>query len=140
MEIKSRSLLLTPVGRVHSDIKERWQAPRQGRRGKTAAQLEIFQQYTEAIEDVRKGDTLWVLLWFHKADRELLKVHPRGDLRKPLKGVFSTRSPSRPNPIAISLVDVIEVSGNWLKVRGLDAVDGTPVIDIKPYIEENDRP
>lgn len=140
MEMKSRSLLLRPIGRVHSDIKERCQAPRQGRREKTAAQLEIFQEYTEAIEDVRKGDTLWVLLWFHKADRELLKVHPRGDLRKPLKGVFSTRSPSRPNPIALSLVDVIEVSGNWLKVRGLDALDGTPVIDIKPYLEQNDQP
>jgi tRNA-Thr(GGU) m(6)t(6)A37 methyltransferase TsaA len=134
VETKDRSYLLKPVGRVHSDIKERWQAPRQGRRGKTAAQLEIFQQYTEAIEGVRKGDTLWVLLWFHKADRELLRVHPRGDLRKPLKGVFSTRSPSRPNPIALSLVDVLEVSGNWLKVRG------TPVIDIKPYLEENDQP
>jgi tRNA-Thr(GGU) m(6)t(6)A37 methyltransferase TsaA len=140
MEMKSRSLLLRPIGRVHSDIKERWQAPLQGRREKTAAQLEIFQQFTEAIEDVRKGDTLWVLLWFHKADRELLKVHPRGDLSKPLKGLFSTRSPSRPNPIALSLVDVIEVSGNWLKVRGLDALDGTPVIDIKPYLEESDRP
>ena len=140
MEMKSRSLLLRPIGTVHSDIKERWQAPLQGRREKTAAQLQIFQEYTEAIEDVRKGDTLWVLLWFHKANRELLKVHPRGDLRKPLKGVFSTRSPSRPNPIALSLVDVIEVSGNWLKVRGLDALDGTPVIDIKPYMAEKDQP
>ncbi len=138
--MKNKWFLVKPVGRVHTHIKERWQAPRQGRKEQTAAQLEIFQEYTEAIEDVQKGDTLWVLLWFHEADREMLKVHPRGDLQRPLKGIFSTRSPSRPNPIAISLVDVIEVSGNWLKVRGLDAVDGTPVIDIKPYLEENDHP
>ena len=140
MKIKKRSLLLRPIGRVHSHIKETWQAPRQGRREWIHAQLEIFQEFMEAIEDVHEGDTLWILLWFQEADRELLKVHPRGDLSKPLKGVFSTRSPSRPNPIALSLVDVMEVSGNCLKVRGLDAVDGTPVIDIKPYSEENDQP
>jgi tRNA-Thr(GGU) m(6)t(6)A37 methyltransferase TsaA len=88
----------------------------------------------QGLHGIHAGDKLFVMCWFHMADRETLRVHPRGDSAIPKRGVFATRSPDRPNPIGLSLVDVLAVEGPILKVRGLDAVDGTPVVDLKPYV------
>jgi tRNA-Thr(GGU) m(6)t(6)A37 methyltransferase TsaA len=90
------------------------------------------------LDGIQAGDKLLVLCWFHKADREVLKLHPRGNPDIPKRGVFATRSPDRPNPIGLSLVDVLSVEGRILKVRGLDALDGTPVVDLKPHIDSLD--
>jgi tRNA-Thr(GGU) m(6)t(6)A37 methyltransferase TsaA len=90
------------------------------------------------LDGIRAGDKLFVMCWFHLADRETLRVHPQGNPENPERGVFATRSPDRPNPIGLSLVDVLAVEGTVLKVRGLDAVDGTPVVDLKPYVNRLD--
>ena len=86
-----------------------------------------------ALDGIQAGDKLFVLCWFHMAEREVLRIHPRGNPAIPKRGVFATRSPDRPNPIGMCLVDVLSVEGRTLKVRGLDALDGTPVVDLKPY-------
>jgi tRNA-Thr(GGU) m(6)t(6)A37 methyltransferase TsaA len=92
----------------------------------------------QGLDGIQAGDKLFVLCWFHKADREILKLHPRGDPAIPKRGVFATRSPDRPNPIGLCLVDVLSIEGRTIKVRGLDAVDGTPVVDLKPHIASLD--
>lgn len=96
--------------------------------------LEIDPAYKEGLQGIKAGDRLHVLYWMHKlaaGDRQVLKVHPQGDTRRPLKGVFAVRSPVRPNPIGVSIVTVARLSENRLFVAGLDAMDGSPVIDIK---------
>jgi tRNA-Thr(GGU) m(6)t(6)A37 methyltransferase TsaA len=95
-------------------------------------------EFLQGLDGIQAGDKLFVMCWFHMADRETLRLHPRGDPSIPKRGVFATRSPDRPNPIGLSLVDVLAVDGPIIKVRGLDAVDGTPVVDLKPYINALD--
>jgi tRNA-Thr(GGU) m(6)t(6)A37 methyltransferase TsaA len=92
------------------------------------------EEVLKGLDGIQAGDKLFVMCWFHMADRETLRVHPRGNRTIPKRGVFATRSPARPNPIGLCLVDVLAVDGPIIKVRGLDAVDGTPVVDLKPYI------
>jgi tRNA-Thr(GGU) m(6)t(6)A37 methyltransferase TsaA len=91
-------------------------------------------EFLQGLDGIQAGDKLFVMCWFHMADRETLRLHPRGDPSIPKRGVFATRSPDRPNPIGLSLVDVLAVAGSIIRVRGLDAVDGTPIVDLKPYI------
>ncbi len=129
---------IVSIGSVRSRFSSLEQAPRQGREAQAEGEILIHPQYAEGVEDIHAGDRLWVLLWFHAARRDVLRVHPKGDRSVPLTGVFSTRSPDRPNPVGMCLVEVLEVKGCCLRVLGLDALDGTPVVDIKPHRTELD--
>mgnify|MGYP001258113837 CR=1 FL=1 len=127
---------IRPIGYVKSPYREREDAPRQGRLSDTVSEIVIDEQYLSGLEDIEKKSHLIVLLWFDRADRRMLRATPPKE--KSEHGVFATRSPNRPNPIAFSVVDLIGREGNTLFVRGLDALDGTPVVDIKPYYPEID--
>ncbi len=129
---------IRPIGRVRSPLKDRDQAPHQGRPAGVEAELVIEEKFFQGLDGIHVGDKLFVLCWFHMAECKTLRVHPRGDPAMPKRGIFATRSPDRPNPIGLCLVDVLAVDGPILKVRGLDAVDGTPVVDLKPYISSLD--
>jgi tRNA-Thr(GGU) m(6)t(6)A37 methyltransferase TsaA len=124
---------LFPVGRVRSAVTDPSAAPHQGRESGTEAFVEIDDAYADALDGIEQFDTVIVLCWFHLSRRDLLQVHPRGDESNPLRGVFATRSPLRPNPIAVYTARLLERNGTTLKLRGIDAVDGTPVIDIRPH-------
>ena len=126
---------LHPVGRVRSPIQSREQAPKQGDEGAPEAWLEIDAAVAEAARDLCVGEEVIVLTWLDRADRSVLSVHPRGDERRPLTGVFSTRSPDRPNPIGLHRVTVLEIAGGLrFRVSGLEALDGTPILDLKPVL------
>ena len=123
---------LIPIGVIRSTIKSRADAPKQGSEGAPDAWLEVNESVAEGLDGLAKGDELIVLTWLHQAHREVLKVHPRSDPRRPLAGVFATRSPDRPNPIGLHAVTVREIAENRLRVGPIEVIDGTPVIDIKP--------
>ncbi|MFA4877908.1 MAG: tRNA (N6-threonylcarbamoyladenosine(37)-N6)-methyltransferase TrmO [Methanoregula sp.] len=125
-----------PVGFVRSPYKVRGDAPRQGRLSDTVSEIVISRQYRPALHELAGRKHLWVLCWFDRADRTVLRAVPPGT--KAEKGVFAIRSPDRPNPVSLCLVDLLSVDDGVLKVRGLDAFDGTPVIDIKMYSAEID--
>ncbi len=127
---------VVPVGWVESTLTERAQAPRQGDEGAPAAWLAFEPGVAEALRDLRPGIEVIVLTWLHRADREVLVTRPRDDPRNPLTGVFSTRSPDRPNPIGLHRVRVIAVDGLRIQVAGLEALDGTPVIDVNPVLDK----
>jgi tRNA-Thr(GGU) m(6)t(6)A37 methyltransferase TsaA len=122
---------LEQIGVVHSPFKETREAPHQGRREKETCILEIFEEYGDALKDVERCTHLFVFYWQHQADRSVLKT--RTPWGPEVRGVFATRSPNRPNPIGLCVVDLLEVKGRVLKVTGMDAVDGSPLIDLKPY-------
>ena len=127
---------ISPIGYVHSSLKERSGAPRQGWEGAPNARLEIDPAFVEALDGIEPGQDIWILTWLHQARRSVLKVHPRNEVQNPLMGVFATRSPDRPNPIGLHRAKVLSVEGGrWLEVQGLEAIDGTPIIDIKPVLE-----
>lgn len=126
--------VLRPIGRVVSALTDRATAPKQGFEGAPDAWLELAEELVAGLDGVRAGDRIVVLTWLHQADRATLRVHPRDDPINPQRGVFSTRSADRPNPIGLHEVEVLAVEGPRLHVRGLEAVDGTPVIDLKPVI------
>ncbi|MBP7411648.1 MAG: tRNA (N6-threonylcarbamoyladenosine(37)-N6)-methyltransferase TrmO, partial [Methanoculleus sp.] len=125
-----------PIGIVRSPYRVRGDAPRQGRLADTVAEIHILDAYAPGLEDVERSSHLIVLYWLDRAERGLLYAKPPGETRA--RGVFSTRSPARPNPIGFGIVDLIRRDGTGLVVRGLDALDGTPVLDIKPYSPEID--
>jgi len=125
---------LHPVGVIRSTIKQRSDAPRQAAEGAPDAWLEIHSFATDALDGLAAGDELIVITWLHRARREVLKVHPRSDPRNPLTGVFATRSPDRPNPLGLHRVTLREVAGNRLRIGPIEAIDGTPVVDIKPVL------
>ena len=124
-------LTLRPVGRVESALRDRAGAPMQADEGAPAAWLVFDPAYRRAMADLRVGDAIVLLTWLHEADRETLEVRPRDDPRRPLTGVFSTRSPDRPNPIGLHRVTVTEVDGDRVRVDHLEAIDGTPLVDVK---------
>ncbi len=127
---------IRPIGHVRSPYKEQKDAPRQGRFSDTVSEIVIEERYCSGLRDIEKKSHLIVLSWFDRADRTALLAKPPHD---PVEhGVFATRSPNRPNPVAFSVVDLIERDGNILRVRALDALDGTPVVDIKPYSPDID--
>jgi tRNA-Thr(GGU) m(6)t(6)A37 methyltransferase TsaA len=128
---------LTPIGFVQSSLRNRSGAPRQGNEGAPDAWIEIEPNVAEALEGVRVGDEIVLITWLHQARREVLKVHPRGCKDLALAGVFATRSPDRPNPLGLHRVTVREINGNKLKVGPLEAIDGTPVLDIKPVLPDS---
>lgn len=129
--------IVQPVGVVRSDLKERKGAPRQGYEGAPDAWIQVAEPFTQALEGIAVGDAVIIITWLHRAARDVLQVHPRGEIENPLKGVFVTRSPDRPNPIGLHRVTVLEIDGNRLKVGPLEAIDGTPVIDIKSVLSRS---
>ncbi|NUR97653.1 MAG: tRNA (N6-threonylcarbamoyladenosine(37)-N6)-methyltransferase TrmO [Kribbellaceae bacterium] len=122
------------IGRVESELRERADAPRQGDEGAPDAWVVFDPSVREALADVGAGDELMLISWFDRADREIQKVHPRGDESRPPTGVFSTRSPDRPNPLGLHRVTVLTVEGLRVQVNNLEALDGTPIIDVKPVL------
>jgi tRNA-Thr(GGU) m(6)t(6)A37 methyltransferase TsaA len=129
------SLQLHPIGRVESPLREREAAPKQGDEGAPEAVLVFELDVAEGLRSLRAGDEAIVLTWLDRARRDVLSVHPRGDLANPEAGVFSTRSPDRPNPIGLHRVTILAVDGQRLRVRDLEAIDGTPVLDVKPVLD-----
>jgi tRNA-Thr(GGU) m(6)t(6)A37 methyltransferase TsaA len=125
---------LVAVGRVESPLTDLGAAPNQGDEGAPEATI-VFEPWAlPALDGVRAGDEVLVLTWLDRADRDVLRVHPRGDPARPEAGVFATRSPDRPNPIGLHRVEVLEARERRLRVRPLEAIDGTPVVDVKPVI------
>ncbi|NNK14122.1 MAG: tRNA (N6-threonylcarbamoyladenosine(37)-N6)-methyltransferase TrmO [Desulfofustis sp.] len=122
------------LGFVNNDIRSLAEAPKGYDESDRIGYLEIFTEYLEGLKGIEAGQTIMVLFWLHESSRDILKVHPRGKKENPKRGVFSTRSPVRPNPIGVSELEVLETDGTRLKVKGLDVVDTTPIIDIKMKI------
>jgi tRNA-Thr(GGU) m(6)t(6)A37 methyltransferase TsaA len=123
-----------PIGFVRSELKRLEEAPMQGDEGAPNAWLELTPLAGPGLLSIQPADELLVLTWLHLAQRDVLQVHPRSDLNRPLTGVFATRSPERPNPIGLHRVSVLEVTERKLRVAPLEAVDGTPIVDIKPVL------
>ncbi len=126
--------ILQFIGILHGDITSREDAPKNFDESERVGTLEIYPEYQDGLDGVEPGQTIVVLFWLHQAVRDILKVYPRGDRSRGLRGVFATRSPMRPNPIAISELQVLAIHGNLLDVSGLDILDGTPILDIKKKI------
>ena len=134
MPASDRHIELVPIGTVQSPLTHRASAPKQGHEGSPEAWLVFEPRVVEGLDGIRPGDEIVVLTWLDRADRDVLRVHPRGDVANPEQGVFNTRSPDRPNPIGLHRVEVVTVDDNRLRVRHLEALDGTPVIDVKPVL------
>jgi tRNA-Thr(GGU) m(6)t(6)A37 methyltransferase TsaA len=129
---------LVAIGTVHSPLTDRASAPKQGHEGAPDAWLEFDADVRAGLDGIAVGDDLLVLTWHDRADRGVLRVVPRDDPRNPERGVFSTRSPDRPNPIGLHRVRVLEVDGDRLRVSDLEAIDGTPILDVKPVLRRVD--
>jgi tRNA-Thr(GGU) m(6)t(6)A37 methyltransferase TsaA len=125
---------LTPIGFVTSSLTDPAQAPRQGNEGAPDAWLVLDERLAAGLDGIQPGDEVIVLTWLDRARRDVLRTHPRNDLTRPEQGVFSTRSPDRPNPIGLHPVEVIAVDGVRIHVRNLEALDGTPILDLKPVL------
>jgi tRNA-Thr(GGU) m(6)t(6)A37 methyltransferase TsaA len=134
MGTEEGAMRLRPIGRVHSPLRDRAEAPKQGDEGAPEARVEIDSEFAAGLEGIGAGEELLVLTWLDRAGRDVLSVHPRGDLGRPPTGVFATRSPDRPNPIGLHRVRVLAAEGGRLRVAGLEAIDGTPVLDLKPVL------
>jgi tRNA-Thr(GGU) m(6)t(6)A37 methyltransferase TsaA len=132
--VSAERLELHPIGTVSSPLADPAEAPCQGDEGAPRTTLVIDPRFLAALEGVEVGQELLVLTWLHRAGREVLRVHPRGDASRPAQGVFATRSPARPNPIGLHRVRVVGIDGARLRLDGLEAVDGTPVLDLKPVL------
>jgi tRNA-Thr(GGU) m(6)t(6)A37 methyltransferase TsaA len=124
-----------PVGWIESSLVDPAAAPPQGDEGAPDAWLVLDPSVRPAAADLTVGSEILVLTWLHQADRDTLVVHPRGDQSRPLTGVFSTRSQDRPNPIGLHRVRVLAIEGDRIQVSGMEAIDGTPIVDIKPVLE-----
>lgn len=127
---------LAPIGIIRSELTDRKGAPRQGYDGAPDAWIEVDAAVADGLDGVAVGEEMLVLTWLHRAHREVLKVHPWWAPGDSLVGVFATRSPDRPNPIGLHRVRVLEIEGNRLKVGPIEAIDGTPVLDIKPVLKQ----
>jgi tRNA-Thr(GGU) m(6)t(6)A37 methyltransferase TsaA len=125
------------IGVVQSRLSSREEAPNQGNEGAPDAWIDVDPAFAEGLQGVAVGSDVIVVTWFHLSRRDLLKVHPRGDRARPVTGVFSTRSPDRPNPLGLHRVKVMEITGNRIRVAPLEAIDGTPVVDIKPVLPQS---
>jgi tRNA-Thr(GGU) m(6)t(6)A37 methyltransferase TsaA len=133
-------MVLTPVGRVESPLTDPAAAPKQGAEGALDAWIAFEPEFGAALADIGPGDRVIVLTWLDRARRDVLRVHPRDDPANPMRGVFSTRSADRPNPIGLHEADVAALDGVRVRVRGLEAVDGTPVVDVKPILGRSPLP
>lgn len=128
--------MLHPVGYIRSTLRAPAEAPRQGSEGAPDAWLEVSPAFARGLLGIVAGDEIIVVTWFHRADREVLETHPRNDPEIPLAGVFATRSPDRPNPLGLHRVTVREISGTRLRIGPIEAIDGTPVVDLKPVLAD----
>ena len=128
------SLELRPIGIVESPLTDRDAAPKQGDEGSPGAWLVFEANVIEGLEGIEPGDEVILLTWLDRARRDVLRVHPRGDVTNPLQGVFNTRSPDRPNPIGLHQVQIVSMDGTRVAVRNLEALDGTPIVDVKPVL------
>jgi tRNA-Thr(GGU) m(6)t(6)A37 methyltransferase TsaA len=126
--------VVRPIGWVESPLVDRDAAPNQGDEGAPDASVVLDSSMRSAMRDLVPGAEVIVLTWLDHADRDTLVVHPRGDPHRPPAGVLSTRSPDRPNPIGLHTVEILAIEGTRIRVRNLEAIDGTPVIDIKPVL------
>jgi tRNA-Thr(GGU) m(6)t(6)A37 methyltransferase TsaA len=122
---------LRPIGFVESPLTEQAAAPRQGDEGAPDCWLVFDPDVRDALDGLRVGDDIVVVTWLHLADRNVLQVHPRGDTNRPIRGVFSTRSQHRPNPLGLHEVTILDVDDLRIRVKGLEAIDNTPIIDVK---------
>jgi tRNA-Thr(GGU) m(6)t(6)A37 methyltransferase TsaA len=129
---------LVPIGVVESPLEDPAEAPKQGDEGSPEAWLVFEPRVAPGLEGIAAGNEILVLTWLHRARREVLRVHPRDDRSVPERGVFSTRSQDRPNPIGLHRVTVLAIDGLRLRVRDLEAVNGTPVLDVKPVLPGRD--
>ena len=125
---------LTPIGKVESELTDPASAPKQGREGAPDAWLVFEPAVLDGLEGIQPGAEVIVLTWLDRARRDVLRVHPRDDPSNPERGVFSTRSADRPNPIGLHEVEVIAIEGERVHVRPLEALDGTPIVDVKPVL------
>lgn len=125
---------LHPIGRIESPLTDPAAAPKQGFEGAPETWIVFDPAFRDGLRDLRPGDRVLVLTWLDRADRNTLLVHPRDDPANPLRGVFSTRSADRPNPIGLHPVEILEIDGDRFRVRDLEALDGTPVLDVKPLL------
>ena len=132
--MKSALYTIEPIGVVRSELTELDDAPMQGDEGAPEAWLELKPLAAPGLLGIQPGDELIVLTWLHLAERDVLQVHPRGDLSRPLTGVFATRSPDRPNPVGLHRVSVLEIRDQRLRVAPLEEIDGTPIVDIKSVL------
>ena len=128
---------LVAIGTVESPLTDRASAPKQGDEGAPDAWLVFEPEVADALEGIRVGDEVLVITWLDRADRDVLRVHPRGDASRPEQGVFSTRSPHRPNPLGLHRVEVAAIEGARVLVRNLEALDGTPIVDVKPVLSQS---
>lgn len=125
---------LHPIGHIRSALRTLAEAPRQGSEGAPDAWLDVHPDVARGLLGIAVGDNVVIVTWLHRADRDVLEVHPRGDTQIPLAGVFATRSPDRPNPLGLHRVTVREISGARLRIGPIEAIDGTPVVDVKPVL------
>ena len=139
MTARNEEMILNPIGRVISGRHDRAGLPHQGRGSGLEAIIELKPEFEPAAREIAPNDLIWVLAWFHLGKRDKLRGHPQGNQANPEQGVFSLRSPHRPNPIGLTLVEVKAVNGLEIQVTGLEMLDGTPVLDIKPYSPIFDR-
>ena len=130
---------LRPIGVIRSELRRRVQAPRQGREGAPDAWLEVEPRAKRGLHRLSAGDEILVLTWLDRARRDVLRVRPRSDRRLPMAGVFATRSPDRPNPIGLHRVTIRSIQGQRLRIGPIEALDGTPVVDIKPVLDDAER-
>ena len=126
---------LRPIGHIRSALSSLDEAPRQGAEGAPDAWLEVLPDFAPALLGIAAGDEVLLLTWLDRAQRDVLEVHPRGDPEAPLAGVFATRSPHRPNPLGLHRVTVRAIAGTRLRIGPIEAVDGTPVVDLKAVLD-----
>jgi tRNA-Thr(GGU) m(6)t(6)A37 methyltransferase TsaA len=132
--MSDESIALNPIGWVESPLDDPTTAPKQGDEGAPEAWVVLDDAYLAGLNGIEVGDEVLLLSWLDRADRDTLAVHPRGDPSRPPQGVFATRSPHRPNPIGLHRVEIAEIDSTRIRVRGLEALDGTPVLDLKPVL------
>ena len=134
MDLTDAGLELKSIGRVESPLTDRASAPKQGDEGSPEAWLVFEPEVLDGLDGLRSGDRVFVLTWLDRARRDVLRTHPRDDISNPEQGVFNTRSPDRPNPIGLHEVEIVSIDGLRLQVRDLEALDGTPIVDVKPVL------
>jgi tRNA-Thr(GGU) m(6)t(6)A37 methyltransferase TsaA len=132
--LSEQTYQLQPVGWVESPLTDRDAAPKQGDEGAPLARIVFRPEFQECAADLRVGDEVLVLTWLHQGHRDVLSVHPRDDINRPRQGVFSTRSSDRPNPIGLHTVTIVSIEENVMTVANLEAIDGTPILDVKPVL------
>jgi tRNA-Thr(GGU) m(6)t(6)A37 methyltransferase TsaA len=130
---------LRPIGHVRSELRDRREAPMQGHEGAPDARIELSPEVSDGLLGLEAGQELMLVTWLHEADRSVLQVHPRSDPQRALRGVFATRAPDRPNPLGLHRVTLRRIDGHDLVVGSLEAIDGTPVVDIKPVLDTSER-